>query len=101
MEYKRFRIPNRDVKLTPSEARVTRTRAFQRLFYLKQLGLAYLVYPCATHTRAGHSIECLDEAAKLLDSLNKHEGDEAWEEVRMAALLHDIGHVPFSHTLVS
>lgn len=99
MEYKRFRIPNRDVKLTPSEARVTRTRAFQRLFYLKQLGLAYLVYPCATHTRAGHSIECLDEAAKLLDSLNKHEGDEAWEEVRMAALLHDIGHVPFSHTL--
>ncbi len=99
MEYKRFRIPNRDVKLTMVEAAITRTRTFQRLFYLKQLGLAHLVYPCATHTRAGHSIECLDEAARLLESIDVREGNNSWEDVRMAALLHDIGHVPFSHTL--
>jgi len=99
MEYKRFRIPNRDVKLTELEAMVTRTRAFQRLFYLKQLGLAHLVYPCATHTRAGHSIECLDEAARLLESIGVREKGDGWDEVRMAALLHDIGHVPFGHTL--
>jgi HD superfamily phosphohydrolase len=100
MEYKRFRVPNRDVKLTEEfEVAVACTRPFQRLFYLKQLGLAHLVYPCATHTRAGHSIECLDEASKLLDSIGIHEGDDGWREVRMAALLHDIGHIPFSHTL--
>ena len=99
MNFKRFRIPNRDVRLTEFEARITQTRTFQRLFYLKQLGLAYLVYPSATHTRAGHSIECLDEAAKLLDSIGVQEKDESWKDVRLAALLHDIGHIPFSHTL--
>lgn len=98
MEYKRFRIPNRDVKLTKMETSVTCTRTFQRLFYLKQLGLVHLVYPCATHSRAGHSIECLDEANKLLESIGVTKGSD-WEDVRMAALLHDIGHVPFSHTL--
>ncbi|MGD0598052.1 MAG: HD domain-containing protein [Sedimentisphaerales bacterium] len=98
MDYKRFRIPFRDVKLTESEVAITQTRTFQRLFYLKQLGLVYLVYPCATHTRAGHSIECLDEANNLLASIGLREGSD-WEEVRIAALLHDIGHVPFSHTL--
>ncbi|MBI5870972.1 MAG: HD domain-containing protein [Actinobacteria bacterium] len=96
---KRFRIPNRDVKLTELEAEITRTRVFQRLFYLKQLGLAHLVYPSATHTRAGHSIECLDEASRLLDAIGVEAGSNDWSDVRMAALLHDMGHVPFSHTL--
>ena len=100
MDYKRFRVPNRDVKLTEEfEVAVACTRTFQRLFYLKQLGLAHLVYPCAAHTRAGHSIECLDEATKIMDSLGIREGKDGWMEVRMAALLHDIGHIPFSHTL--
>jgi HD superfamily phosphohydrolase len=99
VDYKRFRIPNRDVKISEIEGRVTRTRVFQRLFYLKQLGLAYLVYPCATHTRAGHSIECLDEANKLLESIGIKDDHVDWQDVRLAALLHDIGHVPFSHTL--
>lgn len=98
-DIKRFRIPNRDVRLTEEESAVTRTRVFQRLFHLKQLGLAYLVYPCATHTRAGHSIECLDEASKLLTSIGVGNRDPDWATVRMAALLHDIGHVPFGHTL--
>ncbi len=83
------------------EAEVTKTRTFQRLFYIKHLGLAYLVYPYGTHTRAAHSIECLDEAAKILDSIeiNQEKDEMDWQEVRMAALLHDIGHIPFSHTL--
>jgi hypothetical protein len=100
VDYKRFRIPNEDAKLiTPDEVAITQTRTFQRLFDLKQLGLAYLVYPAASHTRGAHSIRCLHEAAKILDALGY--GDERPEsrDVRVAALLHDIGHVPFSHSL--
>jgi HD superfamily phosphohydrolase len=98
---KRFRIPNEDVKLTMEEASITQTRTFQRLFHLKQLGLAYLVYPCATHTRGGHSIQCLNEATKILRSLTPpiNESNVDFSNVRLSALLHDIGHIPFSHTL--
>lgn len=73
------------------------TWQFQRLHYLKQLGLAYLVYPGATHTRGHHSLNCLNEAEKILNVINPSEEDR--QDVRMAALLHDIGHIPFSHTL--
>ena len=62
MNEKRVRIPNLDVKLSLTEIAVTQTRQFQRLFHLKQLGLAYLVYPAATHTRGLHSVQCLHEA---------------------------------------
>ncbi len=98
---KRFRIPNEDVKLTMPEAFITQTRTFQRLFHLKQLGLAYLIYPCATHTRGGHSIQCLNEATKILRSFTPpiNDNSDDFSAVRMAALLHDIGHIPFSHTL--
>jgi len=98
---KRFRIPNEDVKLSLEEASITQTRAFQRLFHLKQLGLAYLVYPCATHTRGGHSIQCLNEATKILRSLKPpiNESGTDFSDIRLASLLHDIGHIPFSHTL--
>lgn len=95
---KLFRIPDKDVRLFPHEVAVTQTRTFQRLFHLKQLGLAYLVYPYATHTRAAHSISCLDEATNILFAIEVRDGTD-FEDVRMAALLHDIGHVPFSHTL--
>jgi len=97
MSGKRFRVPKVDVSLSDAEVAVTQTRQFQRLFHLKQLGLAYLVYPAATHTRGAHSIQCLLEASRILAALGIAEADA--EDVRMAALLHDIGHIPFSHTL--
>jgi len=96
--YKRFRVPNEDIRLTAAEVEVIQTRQFQRLFNLKQLGLAYLVYPMATHTRGGHSILCVGQAGRILQAVSKADDAEAMA-VRMAALLHDIGHVPFSHTL--
>src|SRR5437870_12057563 len=86
MSEKRFRIPNVDVRLDEDEVAVTQTRTFQRLFFIKQLGLAQHVYPNATHMRGTHSVQCLYEAAKILNAVGKSEA----KEVRMAALLHDI-----------
>jgi HD superfamily phosphohydrolase len=99
MQSKRLRIPNVDVRLSAHEIAVTQTRQFQRLFFLRQLGLAYLVYPAATHTRATHSIQCLHETSQILRAIDVADDSEEGKAVRMAALLHDIGHVPFSHTL--
>jgi HD superfamily phosphohydrolase len=99
---KRLRIPNVDVSLDEVELEVVNTREFQRLFNLKQLGLAYLVYPGATHTRGVHSIETLHQATRILDALRVNGftvSRSDYEAVRLAALLHDIGHVPFSHIL--
>ena len=102
MAGKRIRLPFEDVRLSEAEIAITQTKAFQRLFDLRQLGLAYTVYPNATHTRGAHSIRCLGEAVKILEGL-KHNNEaiaQADEEcVRVTALLHDIGHLPFSHTL--
>ncbi len=99
MQGKRLRIPNVDVRLSAEEIAVTQTRQFQRLFFLRQLGLAYLVYPAATHTRGTHSIQCLHEASQILRAIHVPDDSDDGKAVRMAALLHDIGHVPFSHTL--
>jgi hypothetical protein len=84
--------------------RLVDTRAFQRLRYVRQLGLAYLVYPGATHTRFEHALGTWHLAGRTL-SLLKARGDfpAALEHdarvVAAAALLHDIGHYPFSHAL--
>ena len=67
---------------------------------LYQLGLAYLVYPFATHTRAAHAIETLNYAQKMVDSIEDDAmTSEVVDRIRMCALLHDIAHLPFSHTL--
>lgn len=73
------------------------TPEFQRLRYLKQMGLAYLAYPSATHTRFEHSLGVMHLASKFAKqlSLNAHEV----AHLQVAALLHDIGHAPFSHVV--
>ena len=101
---KDFRVGERYIELTPEEVAVTQTRTFQRLNFIKQLGLVYLVYPNATHTRGSHSLNALYQAQKILDALLKSGEDPAFiaanrPAIRMAALLHDIGHIPFSHVL--
>ncbi len=65
---------------------------FQRLRYIKQLGMCYLVFPGANHTRFEHSIGTMFMAMEISNSL-KIDG----EKLRLAALLHDIGHPPLSH----
>ncbi len=77
------------------ELKVVDTPQMQRLRRVKQLGFTYLVYPGANHSRFEHSIGTLHIASQMADNveLNKEEK----EMVRLAALLHDVGHGPFSH----
>jgi HD superfamily phosphohydrolase len=80
------------------------TPAFQRLRYVRQLGLAFLVYPGATHSRFEHALGTYHLARRTLALFEEHPdfADIARDEcqlVRVAALLHDIGHYPFSHAL--
>ncbi|UCD24774.1 MAG: HD domain-containing protein [Gemmatimonadota bacterium] len=77
---------------------------FQRLRYIRQLGHAFLVYPGATHTRFEHALGAYHLARRtigLLQERGELDGIEYDEIVliRLAALLHDIGHYPFSHAL--
>ena len=69
----------------------------QRLHGVHQLGLAHLVFPGANHTRLEHSLGTFHIASKMVDSLRLKQ--EERNEVLAAALLHDLGHPPFSHTL--
>lgn len=76
------------------------TARVQRLRRIRQLGTTHLVYPTANHTRFEHSIGVYYLADRLLDSLDIEQFDtidNIKDTVRAAALLHDIGHGPFSH----
>lgn len=75
---------------------------FQRLRNIKQLGLTYLVYPGATHSRLQHALGAmclLDMAIDTLKSKGLRISEEEAEAACAAILLHDIGHGPFSHAL--
>jgi HD superfamily phosphohydrolase len=90
-----------DIELGPLELEIIDTREFQRLRGIRQLGTASLVYPSALHTRFEHSLGTLWMASKILNALPGGEqipGDEVGL-IRLAALLHDVTHVPFGHTL--
>lgn len=91
-----------DIHLTNREWRILDTLAFQRLRNLKQLGMGHVTYPNATHTRFVHSLGTLAIMARILDmaKANQYRLEERQQEnLRMAALLHDIGHYPYSHLM--
>jgi len=71
----------------------------QRLRRVRQLGLAHLAYPGADHSRYSHSLGVMETARRMLDQLRRsHDIDPASEVVCVvSALLHDLGHGPFSH----
>ena len=102
------------VKLDSDERRVLDSPPVQRLRNIHQLAMSYLVYPGATHKRFEHSLGVMELAGRVFDVVtapdNIHESfrqmvlamteDESryWRRVlRMAALCHDVGHLPFSH----
>ena len=82
----------------PKERKIVDTPIFQRLRRLKQLALASLVYPGAVHSRFEHSLGAFHIARGVSKRLLTSDSDR--ELVRLAALLHDIGHGPF-HTCQS
>ncbi|QIB74986.1 HD domain-containing protein [Halogeometricum borinquense] len=75
------------------------TEEVQRLRHIKQLGTVQLVYPSANHTRFEHSLGVYHLASRALTHLGI-EGVQA-ERIRAAALLHDVGHGPYSHNIES
>lgn len=79
-------------------------RYYQRLRRIKQLGMTYLVYPGANHTRFHHALGAMHLAGEAIEVL-RFKGHEITEEeatgVLIAVLLHDVGHGPFSHALES
>ena len=103
------------VRLDNDERNVLNSRPFQRLRHIHQLAMTYLVYPGATHKRFEHSLgvmelasrvfdivtnpdNVMDEIRDLLEPIASSDKRVYWRRVvRMAALCHDIGHLPFSH----
>lgn len=90
----------------PLERALIDSRPVQRLRSIRQLGFAYLVFPGAEHTRFGHALGAMELAGRVYDALALR-GDGILDPdlrsptrrlVRAAALLHDIGHAPFSHS---
>ncbi len=84
-----------DLHLTDYELKVIDTIEMQRLRRIKQLGFTNLIYPGANHTRFEHSIGTSYLANKLSERLELDK--DTIELIRVSALLHDIGHAPFSH----
>ncbi len=79
-----------------SIAPILDTRAFQRLRRVKQMGFAWQVYSGAEHSRFGHAMGAFHVASLVVDRLKLE--DPVRLHVKVAALLHDVGHGPFSHT---
>ncbi|HUO87047.1 MAG TPA: HD domain-containing protein [Thermoanaerobaculia bacterium] len=94
------------VRADALEAALLDSRPLQRLRFVHQLGLASLVFPGAEHSRFSHAVGAMELAGRVYDALAVHvpdllpPGPRARERrlVRLAALTHDLGHAPFSHS---
>lgn len=104
-----FTEPFRDplwkhIYLTPGLKRLTAAPAFQKLSGIKQLGPTYMVYPGATHTRLNHSLGVFALARRIIQAIISFDpaGEFTKSGVKAflcAALLHDLGHFPYAHSL--
>jgi HD superfamily phosphohydrolase len=99
-ESKTIRDPiHGDIKLEGLFLDLIEAPEIQRLYNIKQLGFAHLVFPGAHHTRLEHSLGTYNMASQAAEKLDLEEDEK--ETIACAAMLHDIGHGPFSHTLES
>lgn len=94
------------IPITQIENKIISTPLFQRLRKITQLSQGPLVFPGATHNRFQHSLGTMHVMDKLLNTLDqgdhlpekKIDYERVVQSMRLAALLHDCGHLPFSHT---
>jgi uncharacterized protein len=98
------------LRLEPHEVGLIDTPLFQRLRQIRQTGVSYLTYPSTTHTRFEHTLGVMLQTKKLGEALNPSSSlanqesndhrinQDVISKMRLAALLHDVGHGPFSHT---
>jgi len=85
------------IRITEVERKVIDTQPVQRLRRIKQLSGAEYAYPAANHTRFEHSLGTMYLAGVLAQSIPVDLSDQEVQKIRLAALLHDVGHAPFSH----
>ena len=97
-----------DVMLNKMEVEIIDTEFFQRLRFVNQLGSTNTAYPSANHTRFEHSLGVLKKADIMIRKIESNKHSEPKERkitieeeqiIRLLALLHDIGHMPFGHTI--
>ncbi len=88
------------IGITDVERKIIDAKPVQRLRGIKQLSIATIVYPGAEHTRFSHALGTMYVAGQIADALKRGAeiSDHEWQLVRLAGLLHDIGHGPFSHS---
>lgn len=93
------------ISLSHAELQLIDHPAFQRLRNIKQLGFADLAFPGATHSRYSHSLGAMEMATRIFDNLFGPGDIEPYllaqmrQTLRLAVLLHDLGHAPLSHTM--
>lgn len=93
------------IRFNALEGELIDSAPFQRLLYIRQMGTAYLLYPGATNSRFEHSLGVMAVATQIFERIwlrfhGESEGSEFryWRQIiRLAALCHDLGHLPFSH----
>lgn len=97
-----------EIGISSIESQIIDTAQFQRLSRIKQLSFANVKYPSANHTRFEHSIGTYEICKRIINQLNKNpslcdlnELNQYKLEVKLASLLHDIGHSAFSHSIES
>jgi len=96
------KVLQENIEFSELEERIVNLEEFQRLKFIKQNGFSYILYPTATNNRFDHSIGTMYWATQLYKSIIDREsslesGD--LQALRLSALVHDIGHGPFSHAL--
>ena len=101
---KSFKCPvHKFIRIEPMALEIIDTIEFQRLRFIRQLGVCHYIYPSASHTRFEHSLGVYNLVGKLFICLLENQPDlkipkRDIELIKIAGLIHDIGHVCFSHS---